>query len=145
MSTREENFALFSNLSTNAALQEVFPMTRFLAAGFLREDLKELHEGLAGLRRVLDMSAEEKEKLLDDLAQQGRFTTYDQLIWQTVGDLLQTAARAHQLVDDLPSDPLIYTGDEATDQLITKLEWLLHQQEASNGARKSEEVQVGNG
>jgi len=104
-------------------------MTYFLAAGFLKEDLSELRAGLEKLRRLLQLSDTEKDKLLTEYVHKGVLTTYKQLLQDTVDELVETVTRTHQVLSQIPSEPLIYTGPESTEEIIARLNRLLIREE----------------
>jgi len=102
-------------------------VTNFLPAAFIKDNMEELREGLQFLQRLLDSSAKERELILEEQARQGCYTTYDQLLWQTVGELLHVSQRTCDVLDDLPSDPVIYTGPGSTSEVIRMLERLMYE------------------
>jgi hypothetical protein len=119
---------------------EVFAVTNFLSAGFLEEDLDELRHGLRFLQRLLNSSSEEREAILTEYAENNHFTTYDQLLRQTLDGLVYTAERAHNILAELPSDPLVYTGPGSTSDVIRMLEKLIHEQRTEKDAVEVREV-----
>ncbi len=86
-------------------------MAHFLSAGFIREDLEEVEVELQAVKELLlSISLE------DDSVTQA---------WYHLKKALEDIERVREFIDRFPAEPLIYTGNENTQQIISKLEKLL--------------------
>ena len=90
-------------------------MTMFLSADGMRDNLKALSKALKGLEEIV-----------------GEPGTKTQLDWDQVErmqELVETAQDNMEsisaLIESFPCAPLIYTGNEDTEQVIAKLQSLL--------------------
>ncbi|MCR4398508.1 MAG: hypothetical protein NUV93_06050 [Firmicutes bacterium] len=90
-------------------------MTHFLACGFLRECLAEIAESAVRLDRLLETGG----RTVDDEARvAARF-------------MAARSARAVELLDSMSCEPLVWTGEGTTDEVIRRLERLLAAEEST--------------
>jgi hypothetical protein len=116
-------------------------VTNFLPAGFLKEDIDELREGLAFLRQLVNSSTEEKRAIVRSRAREnGGYMTYSQLVLQTIEELAETIEGLDDILSRLPADPIVYTGELENCELIRLLNQLLFQHQHAQDAEKFREL-----
>lgn len=95
-------------------------MTNFLPACFIKERIAEIGEGLDYLLTVLQEADGNHEPGSEHLSEK-----VSEEVRQVIGNLKLKAAETSEFMQRFPSDPLIYTGEGSTDQVIAMLESLL--------------------
>ncbi|MHB9058483.1 MAG: hypothetical protein ACYC53_06660 [Bacillota bacterium] len=104
---------------------EFWGMTNFLRTDFLRERFRDIAEAAEYLDHLLTLSAPERRKLLYRYAKQGHKTTVKKELIRTVQSIAGMAGETAEFMDQLPSQPLIYTGPGDTERVIEMLEGLV--------------------
>lgn len=99
--------------------------TNFLAAGFLQEQVDDLFENAQHLKRLLEMTESERSLLVDRYAAQGYYTTFLREVEKTLNSLVSGAGELHDFLTKLQCQPIIYTGEGETQQVVDMLERLL--------------------
>lgn len=97
----------------------------FLRAGMLLEGLAELREQASYLRTLLQLTDQQRTALILRYEQEGYYTTFGQEVEKTLGSLVSGAEELSGLVGNTPCEPLIYTGEGNTEQVIDLLDTLL--------------------
>lgn len=90
-------------------------MTHFLRANFVAERLRIIHDELTTLKASLG------QRILTENC--GDCTAQDAL---AVDYLLEVCGEITDLLEQLPCQPLVYTGEESTEEVIGLLNRLLH-------------------
>lgn len=83
-------------------------MTHFLSAGIFNDRLKDIYETATQLEQLLGAAGEEAEAAREQVHK----------IKTAAGELLE-------LIQSFSCQPLIYTGNGNTEEIITRLDWLL--------------------
>jgi len=109
----------------NESETNIKTMTNFLRTGFLGERFKEIAEAADYLERLLGLSGPERKKLLYQYAKRGHKTTVKEELRRTAHSIASKAREAADFMDQLPSQPLIYTGPGDTETVIAMLEGLV--------------------
>lgn len=99
--------------------------TNFLAAGFIREQLDDVRDNAEYLKRLLAMTDEERDLLVDRYAAQGYYTSFVREVEKALDAIVAGAREVHTFISNLSSQPIIYTGEGDTQQVIDMLERLL--------------------
>jgi hypothetical protein len=81
-------------------------MTNFLPAGIINETLEEICQQITKLKELMDAGDNDK-------AEQGLI------------ELEETALELWVFIEKFSCQPLIYTGQGSTDEIIRRLEWAL--------------------
>lgn len=93
-------------------------MSFFLQAGFVGEYFQTIRE-----------TAERLEKLLASAGQQLTWSSLEE-VKGAVGEILEQSRQACELLDRLPCQPIIYTGEGKTEEVIAMLDRLLYLQQS---------------
>ncbi|MGE5561075.1 MAG: hypothetical protein ACM3XN_08555 [Chloroflexota bacterium] len=120
-------------------------MTNFLSAAAVSEAIQELHEGCRYLEMLLGMNDAERARFVAANARKGLPTTIDEEVRKTVESMRATAHAAKEFLDGMQSQPIIYTGEGSTEDVLAMLERLFaaHAKEAaSSGKRGANPVQL---
>lgn len=104
---------------------EITVATHFLKAGVVREAVSELHSKAVYLRRLLGMNDLQREQLLAEKIAAGHYTTFAHEVETTLQVLVEESDRLLALLESLQCEPLIYTGEGTTEEVIDRLERLL--------------------
>lgn len=99
--------------------------TNFLAAGFLQEQLKDVRDKAEYLKRLLAMTEDERDLLVDRYAAQGYYTTFVREVENALNCVVDGARELDAFMNRLQCQPIIYTGEGETQQVIDMLERLL--------------------
>ncbi|MHB9146241.1 MAG: hypothetical protein ACYC5Y_13000 [Symbiobacteriia bacterium] len=112
--------------------------TNFLAAGFLQEQLAELHEKAEQLKHLLEMNEHDRDLLVDRYAAQGYYTTYVREVEKALNTVVSASSDMHDFLSRLSCQPIIYTGEGETQQVVDMLERLLilYQSDAPAGDKR---------
>lgn len=81
-------------------------MTNFLPAGIINETLEEICQQITKLKELMDAGDNDKAK-------------------QGLIELEETALELWVFIEKFSCQPLIYTGQGSTDEIIRRLEWAL--------------------
>ncbi len=100
-------------------------MTNFLRTDFLRERFRQINEAAEYLDHLLTMGGPERKKLLYRYAKRGFKTTVREEMIRTARSIAGMAGDTAEFMDQLASQPLIYTGPGDTDAVIEMLEGLV--------------------
>ncbi|HEY3314114.1 MAG TPA: hypothetical protein VGL40_02360 [Bacillota bacterium] len=100
-------------------------MTNFLRVDFLRERFREIVEAADYLDRLLEMKGPERRKLVRAYARKGFKTSVKLELKRTVRAIKLYAQGSAEMMDQLPSQPVIYTGAGDTSEVIEMLEALV--------------------
>lgn len=101
-------------------------MTNFLGAGFLTEGVETIQKNAQYLQKLMDMTEDEKNKLNEYFIENNQKTSYPNEIRKTLQLILEQSKYLADLICSLPCEPIIYTGKEKTDELISMLENLMN-------------------
>lgn len=112
-------------------------MTNFLEVGFMRESLVEVHEKALHLKTLLQMSADERDQFEKSQEEGGHGLNYLAEVTRAIDDVIALSGDMVTFLDDLPSAPIVYTGDSTTEEVITLLERLLRSHHAETSLRKA--------
>lgn len=107
--------------------------TNFLGAGFIAEQVNDIHEQAAYLKRLLQLTLEEREELIDSYASKGYYTTFEGEVEKALSAVVDGSRQICDFMNGLQCQPIIYTGDGDTDQVIDMLERLMALHQASMG------------
>ncbi len=100
--------------------------TNFLAAGVLRERLQEIRDAASYLQRLLHLDEAEREVLLAQYASEGCYTTFIDEVEKTLASLATHSRELSALLDSLQCEPLVYTGEGSTEEVMALLNHLLN-------------------
>ncbi len=100
-------------------------MTNFLRTDFLRERFKDIAEAAEYLEYLLGLSGPERKKLLYRYRKRGFKTTVKDEMARTARSIAAKAKASAEFMDQLPSQPVIYTGPGDTEAVIRMLEALV--------------------
>lgn len=114
-----------------ARVWEEFALARhFLRAGALVEGIAELREQAAYLRTLLQLSDQQRTALILRYEQEGYYTTFVQEVEKTLDAVVRGADELSRVIGEMPCEPLIYTGEGTTDEVIEMLDSLIDSQRA---------------
>lgn len=99
-------------------------VTNFLSAAAVSEAIQELHEGCRYVEMLLNMSDAERARFAEANARKGMPTSVDEEVRNTVATMRETARAAKEFLDGLQSQPIIYTGEGTTDEVLAMVERL---------------------
>ncbi|MCL4426219.1 MAG: hypothetical protein M1299_00650 [Firmicutes bacterium] len=111
-------------------------MTNFLGAEFLREQLEEVYQASQYLKKLLQMTEEERAQLPQAYAGRGYDTSYEEEVERALEAILEKAEEAWRFMDGLSSAPIVYTGPGTTEEVIEMLERLLREQHRAHTRKK---------
>ncbi|MHB8926271.1 MAG: hypothetical protein ACYC9Q_01230 [Bacillota bacterium] len=100
-------------------------MTNFLRTDSLRERFKDIAEAAEYLEYLLGLSGPERKKLLYRYRKRGFKTTVKDEMARTARSIAAKAKASAEFMDQLPSQPVIYTGPGDTEAVIRMLEALV--------------------
>lgn len=98
-------------------------MTHFLPAGFLRERVETLYRGILRLSDLLDEDV--PPFLKSGAAERPALAAVQEL----VRELREEALEMKEILEGLPSEPVVYTGEGSTEEVIRLLEEALNRLE----------------
>jgi len=107
--------------------------TNFLGAGFIAEQINDIYEQARYLQKLLQLTLEEREELIDSYAAKGYYTTFESEIGKALNAVVEGSRQTCEFMNNLQCQPLIYTGDGDTDQVIDLLERLMILHQTSMG------------
>lgn len=108
-------------------------MTNFLEVGSIREGLHDILESARRLQTLLAMTPEQRAALEAARLQQGDLTTFEQDVWATLGAVIERAEELTDFLDRFESDPVIYTGEGSTAEVLAMLERLMALTKGASG------------
>jgi hypothetical protein len=100
-------------------------VTNFLSAAAVSEAIQELYEGCRYVEMLLGMSDTEQQRFIEANARKGVPTTVEEEVRRTAASMRETAQAAKEFLDGMQSQPVIYTGEGNTEEVLTMLERLL--------------------
>ncbi len=108
--------------------------TNFLEVGALREGLQEIYENAQWLGRLLSMTPDQRAAMEQARVAQGDVTTYTDDVRTALSAVIEQSGDLVQLLDRFESNPIVYTGDGSTAEVLAMLERLLalHRREAGH-------------
>jgi len=87
--------------------------------------LKEVRESAEYLKRLLAMTEDERDLLVDRYAAQGYYTTFVREVEKALNGVVDGTRELDTFMNKLQCQPIIYTGEGDTQQVIDMLERLL--------------------
>lgn len=108
-------------------------MTHFLEVGALREGLQEIFDNARWLRRLLSMTPEQRAALEQARVAQGDITTYADDVRSALGAVLGQSEELVRFLDQFEANPIVYTGEGSTAEVLAMLERLMSQQKGGTG------------
>ncbi len=100
--------------------------THFLPAGAFRDILKDIRDRSQYLKHLLELTNDEREGLIAQYAAEGYYTTFHHEVEKTVLGLAKETDNLWRVLDSFQSEPLIYTGEGTTEQVIALLTQMLN-------------------
>lgn len=101
--------------------------THFLPAGAFSDILKDIRDRTQYLKHLLELTDGEREGLVARYASEGYYTTFHHEVEKTVLGLAKETDNLWRITDSFQSEPLLYTGEGTTEQIIALLTQLLDQ------------------
>lgn len=99
-------------------------MTNFLSAAAVSEAIQDLHESCRYLETLLAMNESERARFAEANVRRGIPATVDEEVRKTVASMRETARAAKEFLDSLQSQPIIYTGEGTTEEVLALVERL---------------------
>ncbi len=87
--------------------------------------MKEVRESAEYLKRLLAMTEDERDLLVDRYAAQGYYTTFVREVEKALNGVVDGTRELDTFMNKLQCQPIIYTGEGDTQQVIDMLERLL--------------------
>jgi hypothetical protein len=102
-------------------------VTNFLGAAFITEGIESIQKSALELQKLMDMTEDQKQKLDEYYIEQGESTSYQNEIRKALHNILEQSKYISSFICSLPCEPIIYTGKENTEELISLLEKLMRE------------------
>lgn len=99
--------------------------TRFLPAGAFRDLLKDIYTQSRYIKRLLELNDNERNDLVARYASEGYYTSFYAEVEKTVVTLSEHTDHLWRLINSFECEPLIFTGEGSTEEVIGLLTELL--------------------